>query len=186
MTDPQVPLAVRAATGADLPEIQAIYAHHVLHGTGSFELEPPDLSEITRRHADVRANGLPWLVAERDGRVLGYAYANLFRPRRAYRFLVEDSVYVAPDAIGQGAGHHLLARLVAECEAAGCRQMVAVIGDSANTASIALHARHGFRHSGVLAASGRKFDRWLDTVFMQRALGAGDSEPPAERTAAPG
>lgn len=175
------PVSIREAADSDLPAIQAIYAHHVLHGTGSFELEPPDLDEIARRRADVRRNGLPWLVAESEGRVLGYCYANLFRPRRAYRFFVEDSIYVDPAAVGRGVGHRLLERLLAECEAAGCRQMVAVIGDSANTSSIALHARLGFRFSGLLRASGWKFDRWLDTVFMQRALGGGDSESPQER-----
>ena len=178
--------AIRDATDADLPAIQAIYAHHVLHGTGTFELEPPGVDEMARRRADVRGNGLPYLVAERDGRVLGYCYANLFRPRRAYRFFVEDSIYVDPAAIGQGVGRRLLARLLADCEAAGCRQMVAVIGDSANTASIALHANLGFRFSGLLRASGWKFDRWLDTVFMQRALGDGEVTAPAERPAAPG
>lgn len=186
MREAGIALTVRASTDADLPAIQAIYAHHVLHGTGSFELEAPDLAEMSRRRADVLRNGLPWLVAQREGRVVGYCYANLFRPRRAYRFLVEDSVYVDPAAIGQGIGHQLLARLLADCEAAGCRQMVAVIGDSANTASIALHARQGFRFAGVLQASGWKFDRWLDTVFMQRALGAGDLSTPEERTGAAG
>lgn len=181
MPDAGTAVHIRASTDADLPAIQTIYAHHVLHGTGSFELEPPDLAEMTRRRTDVLRNGLPWLVAHRGERVLGYCYANLFRARRAYRFLVEDSVYVDPAATGQGVGQQLLARLLTECEAAGCRQMVAVIGDSANTASIALHARQGFRFAGVLQASGWKFDRWLDTVFMQRALGAGDHAPPAER-----
>lgn len=171
---------LRPSTDADLPAITAIYAHHVLHGTGTFELEPPDEAEMARRRADVLDKGLPWLVAERDGRVLGYAYANHFRPRRAYRFCLEDSIYLADDARGQGLGRLLLAELVARCEAAGARQMLAVIGDAANAGSIGVHRALGFEHTGVLKASGWKFGRWLDVVLMQRALGTGAGTDAAE------
>jgi phosphinothricin acetyltransferase len=133
-----------------------------------------------RRRDDVLAKGLPWLVAERDGRVLGYAYANHFRPRRAYRFCLEDSIYLAPEARGQGAGSLLLAELLGRCEALGARQMLAVIGDSANAGSIGLHARLGFQHTGILKSAGWKFGRWLDVVLMQRALGTGDATPGAD------
>lgn len=166
-------LILRPSTDADLPALQALYAHHVLHGTGTFELEVPDVDEMARRRADVLGKPLPWLVAEAEGRVLGYAYANHFRPRRAYRFCVEDSIYLAPEAQGRGIGRLLLAELVARCEAAGARQMVAVIGDAANAGSIGVHRALGFEHTGVLKAAGWKFDRWLDVVFMQRTLGAG-------------
>jgi L-amino acid N-acyltransferase YncA len=169
---------LRDCTEADLPAVQAIYAHHVLHGTASFELDPPDLDEITRRYADVRRKALPYLVAEVDGVVLGYAYANHFRPRPAYRFTLEDSIYIAPHALGRGVGRTLLPALVAACEDAGCRQLLAIIGDSANVASIGLHAACGFRFSGVIRNSGWKFGRWLDTVYMQRALGDGDRSAP--------
>lgn len=175
---PAAPI-VRNSRDDDLPRIHDIYRHHVLHGTGSFELDPPSLQEMTRRRADVLANGFPYLVAERDGVVTGYAYANHFRPRPAYRFSVENSIYVAPDAIGQGIGRRLLETLIARCEAVGCRQMLAVIGDSFNTGSIALHAACGFRMAGLFRASGWKFDRWLDTVLMQRELGDADRTPPA-------
>ena len=177
---PPSPLRLRPSTPADLPAITAIYAEAVLHGTGTFELEPPDLAEMTRRRDDVLGKGLPWLVAERGGQVLGYAYANHFRPRRAYRFCVEDSIYLHPEARGQGVGKLLLAELVGRCEALGARQMLAVIGDSANTGSIGVHAALGFEHTGVLKASGWKFDRWLDVVLMQRALGFGDSQAPVD------
>ncbi|MCL4747110.1 MAG: GNAT family N-acetyltransferase [Burkholderiaceae bacterium] len=169
---------LRDCTENDLPAIQAIYAHHVLHGTASFEIDPPDLKEIARRHAEVRGRGLPYLVAEADGVVLGYAYANFFRARPAYRFTLEDSIYIAPDALGRGVGRALLPALADACEAVGCRQLLAVIGDSANVASIGLHAACGFRFSGVIRNSGWKFGRWLDTVFMQRALGEGERSAP--------
>ena len=162
---------VRLSTEADLPAIQAIYAHHVLTGLASFEELPPDLAEMARRRAELSARGLPHLVAEADGRVLGYAYAGPYRARIAYRFTVEDSVYVAPDATGRGLGRLLLARLIADCEALGARQMVAVIGDSGNAASIGLHRALGFEHTGTLRDVGSKFGRWVDTVLMQRPLG---------------
>ncbi len=170
-------LLIRPSTPADLPAITAIYAWHVAHGTGTFELDAPDAEEMGRRREAVLANGLPWLVAERGGRVLGYAYANHFRPRRAYRFCVEDSIYLADEARGQGLGRLLLAELIARCQAAGARQMLAVIGDAANAASIGVHRALGFEHTGVLKSAGWKFERWLDVVLMQRALGEGDASP---------
>ena len=170
-------LLIRPSTTDDLPAITAIYAQAVLHGTGTFELDPPDQPEMARRRDDVRSKGLPWLVAQARGQVLGYAYANHFRPRRAYRFCLEDSIYLHPDARGQGVGRVLLAELLGRCEAAGARQMLAVIGDAANAGSIGVHAALGFDHTGVLKASGWKFDRWLDVVLMQRALGAGAALP---------
>jgi L-amino acid N-acyltransferase YncA len=169
---------IRDSRDDDVAAIQSVYAHHVLHGTGSFELEPPAVDEMRARRADVLGNGFPFLVAEADGRVLGYAYANLFRTRPAYRFTVEDSVYVAEEARGTGVGRRLLVALVARCELAGCRQMLAVIGDSFNTASIALHARCGFRFAGTMRATGWKHGRWLDTVVMQKELGDADRAPP--------
>ena len=172
-------LWLRDSQDADLPAITAIYAHHVFHGTGTFELEPPDLAEMTRRRAEVLTRGLPWLVAERDGTVLGYAYVNYFKPRLAYRYCLEDSIYLAKDAQGQGLGSLLLAELIARCEALGARKMVAVIGDSANAGSIGVHRRAGFEPMGVMTAAGWKFERWLDVVFMQRELGLGASEPAA-------
>jgi L-amino acid N-acyltransferase YncA len=164
---------IRPSTAADLPAITAIYGWNVLHGTGTFELDAPDEAEMTRRRDDVLSKGLPWLVVEVDGRVLGYAYANHFRPRRAYRFCVEDSVYLADDAKGKGLGRLLLAELLGRCEAAGSRQMLAVIGDTQNRGSIGVHRTLGFEHVGVMKASGWKFDRWLDVVIMQKSLGQG-------------
>ncbi|MEY3698821.1 MAG: hypothetical protein RL631_1474 [Pseudomonadota bacterium] len=170
---------IRACQPADLPAVTAIYAHHVTHGSGSFETDPPSLADMTQRHAHVLQLGLPWLVASVDSEVRGFAYANHFRPRPGFRFLVEDSVYVHADHGGQGLGLALLSELVRRCEIAGMRQMLAVIGDSANTGSIALHQRLGFAKVGQLNASGRKHGKWLDTVLMQRALGAGDASDPA-------
>lgn len=180
---PHPALILRPSTPADLPAITAIYAEAVLNGTGTFELDAPDEAEMARRRDDVLSKNLPWLVAERGGQVLGYAYANTFRPRKAYRFCLEDSIYLHPEARGQGLGRLLLTELIARCEAAGARQMLAVIGDAANAGSIGVHAALGFEHTGVLKAAGWKFDRWLDVVLMQRALGAGDTlaaaDPPA-------
>jgi L-amino acid N-acyltransferase YncA len=169
---------IRASAAADLPHITAIYGWNVRNGTGTFELEAPDLAEMTRRRDDVLSKGLPWLVAEREGQILGYAYANHFRPRRAYRFCLEDSIYLSDAARGQGVGKLLLAELLKQCEALGARQMLAVIGDSANAGSIGVHRSLGFEHTGLLKASGWKFDAWRDVVLMQRALGAGNSVPP--------
>lgn len=178
---PPTPLLIRPATAADVPAITAIYGHHVRHGTGTFELDAPDDAEMARRRDAVLAAGWPWLVAAGDGgAVVGYAYANLFRPRRAFRFCVEDSIYLAESARGRGIGRFLLAELMGRCEALGARQMVAVIGDSANTASLALHRRLGFSPAGLLSSAGWKFERWLDVVLMQRALGAGATTAPSE------
>jgi L-amino acid N-acyltransferase YncA len=175
-------LLIRPSTPADLPAISAIYAWNVLNGTGTFELEAPDAAEMTRRRDDVLDKGLPWLVAQRDGVVLGYAYANHFRPRRAYRFCLEDSVFLANEARGHGLGRLLLAELMARCEAAGARQMLAVIGDSANLASLGVHRTLGFEHVGVMKAVGWKFERWHDVVIMQKSLGTGASIAPLEAT----
>jgi phosphinothricin acetyltransferase len=174
------PLLIRPSTDADVPAIQAIYAHAVQHGTGTFETEVPEVAEMARRRAEVLGRSLPFLVAERGGELLGYAYANYFRPRLAYRFCVEDSIYLAPTAQGQGVGRLLLAELVARCEAAGARQMLAVIGDAANAGSIGVHRALGFQDTGVLRSAGWKFGRWLDVVLMQRTLGQGDDVAPAE------
>ena len=178
MTAPS--LLIRPSTPADLPAITAIYGWNVLNGTGTFELEAPDEPEMARRRDDVLSKGLPWLVAERSGVVLGYAYANHFRPRRAYRFCLEDSVYLAADAKGQGLGRLLLAELLARCEAAGARQMLAVIGDSANLGSIGVHRTLGFETIGVMKAAGWKFERWLDVVLMQKSLGQGADTTPVD------
>jgi len=174
------PLVIRLSEAADLPAITGIYGWNVLHGTGTFELDVPDQAEMSRRRDDVLGKGLPWLVAERDGVVLGYAYANHFRPRRAYRFCLEDSIYLADAARGQGVGTLLLAELVSRCEAAGARQMLAVIGDSANAGSIGVHRALGFEHTGILRSAGWKFGRWLDVVLMQKPLGLGDTGAPAD------
>jgi len=173
-------LLIRPSTPADLPAITAIYGWNVLNGTGTFELDPPDEAEMARRRDDVLSKGLPWLVVQRDGTVLGYAYANHFRPRKAYRFCLEDSVYLAPEAKGQGLGKLLLAELLGRCEAAGARQMLAVIGDSANLGSIGVHRTLGFDHIGVMKAAGWKFDQWRDVVIMQKALGQGQTSAPKD------
>ena len=172
-------MQIRPATSDDLAAIQAIYAHHVLHGLGTFETDPPDLNEMKRRHAQITGDGFPYLVAVDTARVLGYAYANHFRTRAAYRNTVEDSIYVADDAAGRGVGKALLSALIERCTALGLRQMLAVIGDSGNAGSIGVHRACGFEHTGVMKAVGRKFDRWVDVVIMQRALGPGASTPPA-------
>lgn len=171
-------LQVRDADEADVPAIQRLYAHHVLHGSASFETAAPGVDEMKARRAQVLAAQLPYLVAEIGGEVVGFCYAAVYRPRPAYRHTVENSVYVAHDRAGQGIGSALLAALVARCEAGPWRQMVAVIGDSGNAGSIALHRRMGFQHAGTLAAVGFKFGRWLDTLLMQRPLGAGDASLP--------
>ena len=168
---------IRPSLDSDIPAITAIYTHHVLHGTGTFEIESPDEAEMARRRDDVLSKGLPWLVAQADDQVLGYAYANHFRPRRAYRFCLENSIYLAAQARGQGLGRLLLTELVGRCEAAGARQVLAVIGDADNAGSIGVHAALGFEHCGVLKAAGWTFDRWLDVVLMQRSLGHGHARP---------
>ncbi|MER8811042.1 GNAT family N-acetyltransferase [Mesorhizobium australicum] len=172
-------IVIRPASPADLDAITEIYADAVANGTASYELEPPSRTEMGTRFAALAAGGFPYLVAQKAGAVLGYAYAGAFRPRPAYRFIVEDSVYVAPDAKGQGVGLTLMQSLVAAVEAAGFRQIVAVIGDGrADSASVRLHEKLGFRHSGRLEGSGYKHGRWLDTVFMQLSLNGGASLPP--------
>jgi phosphinothricin acetyltransferase len=158
--------------------MQAIYAHHVQHGLASFEEVPPAVEEIARRHAAVTERGLPWLVAEFGGRVAGYGYCAPYRERSAYRHTLEDSIYVRQDAQGKGVGGALLRELLARCEALGYRQVIAVIGDSANAASINLHASVGFVRCGMLRSAGFKFGRWVDSVLMQRPLGPGDATPP--------
>ncbi len=168
---------VRPAVAADLAVVQAVYAAHVLGGSGTFEEVPPDLTEIAARWRAVIDRGLPYLVATIDDEVQGFAYTGPFRPRSAYRFTVEDSIYVDPNAVGRGLGGMLLGSLIEHCTGLGIRQMVAVIGDSANTRSIRLHGRHGFRRAGVLVDAGYKFGRWLDAVFMQRTLGEGVNDP---------
>jgi L-amino acid N-acyltransferase YncA len=170
-------IRIRPTAEADLPAVQAIYAHHVLTGAASFELEPPDLDEIRRRWSAIVAGGYPHLVAVDAGAVAGYAYAGAYRPRPAYRHAVEDSVYVRADRHGRGFGRALLERLIEECERRGFRQMIAVIGDNL-PASIALHRAVGFEHAGRLRAVGHKFGRWCDTTLMQRPLGAGDGAAP--------
>jgi phosphinothricin acetyltransferase len=169
---------IRPATPADLPAITAIYGHHVATGRASFEITPPSLEEMRRRHAALVAAGMPYLVAEVEGAVRGYAYAGAYRPRVAYRDTVENSIYVAADAAGQGLGRLLLAGLVEACTALGLRQMIAVVGDSANIASVRLHEAAGFRRVGVLRSVGRKHGEWLDVVLLQLPLGEGDTTPP--------
>jgi L-amino acid N-acyltransferase YncA len=172
-------IETRATEIVDLAAIQSIYAHHVATSPGTFETDPPDVEEMRTRYTRIVQAGLPYLVAELDGRIVGYAYANQFRPRAAYRSTVEDSIYVAPDAIGGGIGQVLLNALIERCTALGLRQMLAVIGDSHNAASIGAHRACGFSYVGMMTSVGRKFDRWVDVVIMQRPLGAGDASPPA-------
>jgi phosphinothricin acetyltransferase len=175
-----VTVQLRDAAPGDIPAITDIYAHHVLTGTGTFEEEPPDETEMTARLAKVQGSGCAWLVAEDEaGRILGFGYFSQYRDRSAYRFCAEDSVYVRNDIRGQGVGKALVAELLARAEARGFRQVIAVIGDSENVGSIGLHLSLGFRQAGVLKAAGMKFGRWLDVVQMQRPLGEGDRSLPA-------
>lgn len=169
---------IRPSRDDDIDAITRIYAHHVLHGTGTFEVDPPSVQDMRARRAEVLARGLPWLVAESDNQVSGFAYCNWFKPRPAYRFSAEDSIYLAPHANGQGLGRALLAELATQAERAGVRKLIAVIGDSGNTGSIGVHRALGFQHVGVLASCGWKFDRWLDVVLMERSLGLGDTTSP--------
>jgi phosphinothricin acetyltransferase len=172
------PVAVRDAEDTDLAAVEAIYAHHVRYGLATFEEIPPSAEELGGRRAAVLALGLPYLVAELDGRVAGYCYATSYRARPAYRFTIEDSVYVADGLGGRGIGAALLGALIARCETGAWRQMIAIIGNSENTGSIALHRRLGFHTVGTLASVGFKLGRWVDSVVMQRALGAGGTRPP--------
>ena len=171
-------MIVRSAAAQDLPAIQSIYGHHVLHGLASFEEAPPPLEEMRRRYEDVVAHGLPYLAAEDKGEVLGYGYCTLYRTRSAYRYTLEDSIYVKEGLQGQGIGKALLGDLIARCASLNYRQIVAVIGDSANAGSIKLHAGLGFVRVGVLRSTGYKFGRWVDSVYMQLPIGGGDMSPP--------
>ena len=173
-------MRLRDAAPADLAAIQAIYAHHVSTGLATFEEVPPPLDEMRRRYEDVKARGLPYLTAELTGLVAGYGYCTLYRARSAYRYALEDSIYVRQDMVGRGIGRLLLAELVRLCEGLGYRQMIAVIGDSANAASIGVHASQGFLRVGTLRSSGFKLGRWVDSVLMQRALGPGDGTGPTQ------
>lgn len=185
MSKPGAPdVSVRDGRRADMADVCAIYGHHVVHGLASFEETPPDLAEMTRRFEAVTAQGLPYLVAtaEVEGieTVAGYAYAGRYRPRPAYRFTVENSVYVAPQTTGRGIGRALLETLIRRCETLGYRQMIAIIGDRGNAASIRFHEASGFIPTGHLHAVGFKWGRWVDSVLMQRALGAGEATIPGE------
>jgi L-amino acid N-acyltransferase YncA len=180
MSHPESNPEIRPATEADLAAVTAIYEQAVRFGTATFELIPPDLAEMTRRYRALIDGGFPYLVAVLDGRVAGYAYAGPYRPRPAYRFTVENSVYLDPAVHRRGLGLKLMERLIADCEAGGFRQMIAVIGDSANAGSVGLHRRCGFQMIGTHPSVGLKFGRWLDTVMMQRALGEGAATVPAD------
>jgi len=173
-----MPLHLRPVTAADMPAITAIYAHEVTDLVNTYEYEVPDLAEMTRRMQDITARGFPYIVALRQGELAGYAYANTYRSRIAYQWTVENSVYVAAGQQGHGIGSALLGALIQACTERGYRQMVAVIGEPSNTASIALHQRFGFEHVGTFTGLGRKHGRWLDTVQMQRALGDGIRSAP--------
>lgn len=169
---------IRDAEEADMEAVQAIYARHVLHGLATFEETPPSVEELLSRRASVLMSGLPYLVAELEGKIAGYAYATAYRPRPAYRFTIEDSVYVAEGLGGRGIGSALLGELIARCEKGPWRQMLAVVGNSGNEGSIALHKRMGFREVGILRSVGFKLGQWVDTVLMQRPLGEGDESAP--------
>jgi L-amino acid N-acyltransferase YncA len=175
------PVLIRAATVDDVDAVTSIYGHHVKTGTASFEIDPPDCDEMTRRFHSIAEHRLPYVVAQRSADepvVIGYAYASMYRPRPAYRYTLEDSVYVASGYAGRGVGRALLQRVIVACENSGFRQMLAVIGGADNQASIRLHAALGFVHVGRLPAVGRKFEHWLDTVLMQRSLGSGSNSAP--------
>lgn len=174
-------VTVRPSKASDVAPIAEIYGYHVLNGLASFELLAPSKDEIAKRRADVIGNNFPYLVAEADGRVVGYAYAALYRARLAYRHTLEDSVYLHKDYTGRGIGTRLLTALVEGCEKAGCRQLIAVIGDSANHGSIRMHSACGFRRAGTLRAVGFKFGRWVDSVIMQREIGDGAKTLPPDR-----
>lgn len=179
-------LIIRPSTDADLPAMTAIYAQHVLQGTGTFEVDPPTAADMSGRRSDVLSRGLPWLVATQtpdasssEGpRVVGFAYCNWFKPRPAYRFSAEDSIYLSPEVHGKGYGLTLLTELMAQAQRAGVRKLIAVIGDSANAGSIGVHRAAGFTHVGVLKSCGWKFEQWLDVVLMDKAIGAADATSP--------
>ena len=169
---------IRPSNDADIVGITAIYAHHVLNSTGTFETEAPSVQDMTNRRADVLGKGLPYLVAVDDDKVIGFAYGNWFKPRPAYRYSVEDSIYLAPDQHSKGLGRALLAELMARCEAVGIRKMMAIVGDSANAGSVGVHLALGFEQVGKIDACGWKFGAWRDIVIMQKTLGLGDTQPP--------
>ena len=169
---------IRPSQPKDIPAITAIYAHHVLTGTGTFETDPPSETDMSNRRADVLSKGLPYLVAVDGEKVLGFAYCNWFKPRPAFRFSAEDSIYLASDALGKGLGRALLTELMAQAEKAGVRKLIAVIGDSDNTGSIGVHRSVGFSNTGILKSCGWKFEKWLDVVLMDKALGLGGSTQP--------
>lgn len=171
-------LTIRPSRDDDVAAITAIYAHHVLHGTGTFETEAPSPADMAARRADVLGKNLPYLVAEEDGEVLGFAYCNWFKPRPAYRFSAEDSIYMAESARGKGLGAKLLAALSQAAEAVGVRKLIAVIGDSANVGSVGVHRAQGFTHVGVLKDCGWKFGQWRDVVLMEKVLGEGSTTQP--------
>lgn len=175
---PDLGATIRDATVADIPQIQRIYSHHVLSSTTTFEEVPPTEEEMLLRMDKVRENRLPWLVAEQDGRILGYCYAAPYRPRPAYRYTIEDSIYLAEGETGKGIGQQLLSTLLERCEQGPWRQMIAVIAGTQNESSIILHRKLGFAHVGTQPDTGYKFGQWIDVVFMQRALGAGGTTPP--------
>ena len=174
---------IRPSRDTDVAAITALYAHHVLHGTGTFETEPPTEADVAQRRRDVLARGLPWLVAEDEGRVVGLAYCNWFKPRAAYRFSAEDSIYLHPDVQRRGLGRALLAELANQAGRAGVRKLIAVIGDLANAGSIGLHRSLGFSQVGTIAACGWKFGRWLGIVLMEKPLGPGATTPPEDTAA---
>ncbi len=175
---PNIMPTIRPSQDRDIPQIASIYAHHVCHGTGTFEVDPPTEADMTQRRADVLSKGLPYLVAVENNLVLGFAYCNWFKPRPAYRYSAEDSIYLAPQAAGQGLGRALLAELSTQAERAGVRKLIAVIGDSKNHGSIGVHLSAGFSHVGILKSCGWKFEQWLDVVLMDKALGLGDTANP--------
>ena len=170
---------IRPSQPSDMAAITAIYKHHVLHGTGTFEIDPPSLEDMTARREDVLSKGLPNLVLENEGQVVGFAYCNWFKPRPAYRFSAEDSIYLAADTAGKGWGRMLLAELCQAAEKVGIRKLIAVIGDSGNAGSIGVHTSVGFKHVGTVSGCGWKFERWLDIVMMEKALGLGQTQAPA-------
>ena len=170
---------IRPSQHSDMAAITAIYKHHVLHGTGTFEIDPPSLEDMTARREDVLSKGLPYLVLENEGKVVGFAYCNWFKPRPAYRFSAEDSIYLAADTAGKGWGRMLLAELCQAAEKVGIRKLIAVIGDSGNAGSIGVHTSVGFKHVGTVSGCGWKFERWLDIVMMEKALGLGQTQAPA-------
>jgi L-amino acid N-acyltransferase YncA len=174
--------SIRPSRECDIPAIAAIYGHHVVNGTGSFETSPPSEADMAARRADVHSKGLPHIVMEHEGAIVGFAYCQSFKPRPAYRFSAEDSIYMHKDAAGKGFGKQLLAELVKQAEGVGLRKLIAVIGDSGNAGSIGVHRALGFTHAGTIRSCGWKFERWLDIVMMEKAIGAGNGTPPEAGT----